>query len=151
MHDYRNSIMLQVAEKRFSTMATDLVVAIIERDVRGDWLCAWSYPSIDNGSEATLLSRAALQPPSVSAGGSAFFYSKTKGQWQYYLARGASSGGVASVTMVIISPTFHPEKWRSLLEVLVEQYLESMSPTPVLAAFLRVFTTQSIGSWKGEA
>lgn len=47
-----------------------MATAIIEKDP-GTTMCVWSYPSIDNATEAVLIDRSALQPMG-------FFYSKFK-------------------------------------------------------------------------
>ena len=36
-------------------MTGQVTVAIVERDLHGDVLCAWSYPSLDNVTEAVII------------------------------------------------------------------------------------------------
>mmetsp|Transcript_89741 Transcript_89741/g.179267 ORF Transcript_89741/g.179267 Transcript_89741/m.179267 type:complete len:352 (+) Transcript_89741:157-1212(+) len=125
---------------------TDLVaVAIIEKDKTGESICAWSYPFIDNLTESVLLNRAAA----LSSEGC--FFSKHKTAWQYFKTMHApetfNGGFVSLVTVVIISPTFDPEKWAALLDVLAAQYLSTVSPVALLSTFLSVFTTKSVAGW----
>jgi len=72
--------------------------------------------------------------------------------WQYFLTVPGSEGGVVtSVTVVILSPSFHPEKWQALLEAFSKSYLESGSPVALLTAFLGAFTTKQVpGKWKAS-
>jgi hypothetical protein len=91
-------------------------IAIIEKDKSGTMDCAWSYPSIDATTEEIIVNRTTLQADG-------FFFSKHKGVWQYFLtaASGDSVPSVTHVTICILSPIFHPEKWSALLKVFSSQ------------------------------
>ena len=119
-----------------------MAVALIELDA-STRQCVWSYPSIDNGTEQQLITRASQ----VDERSNVFFFSKHKQVWQYYLAvPGPTDGPAKVVTLCLLSAQFAPEKCEALLRVLATQYVGSgCNPQAVLASYLEVFTQKQVG------
>ena len=126
-----------------------MAIALIELDA-STRQCVWSYPSIDNGTEQQLITRASQLDERTNV----FFFSKHKQVWQYYLAvPGPSEGPAKVVTLCLLSAQFAPEKCEALLRVLAAQYVgSSCNPQVVLALYLEVFTQKQVGkaspSWR---
>ena len=119
-----------------------VALALIELDA-SIRQCVWSYPSIDNGTEALIVARAEQLQERPG-----FFFSKHKHTWQYFLAvPGPANGPAKVVTLCLLSANFAPEKFEALLAVLAQQYLAAGSdPLKLLAAFLEVFTRKQVGT-----
>lgn len=77
-----------------------------------------------------------------------FIYFKLKNDWIYVLNSKSMSQilpDVNYVSMCLISRSFHPEKCRNMLDILMDQYSKNGDPTKVLEAFLAIHATGKFG------
>ena len=145
-------------------MASDIVaVAIVERDLYGECLAAWTYPILPDGVEPVVLRRAENMLGSLSssanpadAAGEAYLFSKFKGTWLYTLAAAGNlpSTALPSVSgfaICLVCRTFNPEKYGGLLREFCARYASTGESTKVLEGYLSVFTTGALGdAWKND-
>jgi len=57
---------------------------------------------------------------------------------------------VTGFCVVILSPTFHPQKYEALVKLLAKMYLESQSTLPLMQAYLSVFTSGKVSTSLGD-
>lgn len=129
-------------------------VVVFEKDVNDD-VMSWSFPQVDSGDSnelrTVLESRSGLREKgSVDSN---FRFSRFQNCWQYYLIEPISSEKnprVTAVCIVVLSKTYFPEKYQELLKIFYKLYAQTMSPMPIMQAYLSVFTTNKLSGAAGD-
>jgi hypothetical protein len=122
-------------------------VALIEHDTNGDVMCVWSYPSVSLSLQSAcikLCSSDNEEQTQENITMPSFFYFKVKSDWIYVSSRDPIKEFTPDITktsLCVVTKVFNPEKYQSLLDVLLEQYITSGDPTKILEAYLSVYAT----------
>lgn len=127
-------------------MSTDLSIGLIERDINADHLWTWSFPGVSSEVQNIVVKRCELE-------GESDFYLNYKSDWVYIKGSPATKELNPDVDFFYIclsSKSFNPEKFSSLLNLLVHQYKVSADPTKVLEGYLSVNTTGKFTSPVGS-
>lgn len=120
-------------------MNQSLSLAVIEHDIHGDVLVVWTYPGMSSAMQNLCTKRAAVEGTSAP-----FIYLKAKNDWIYMLTTtvpDTTSTVVNASTFCIASTSFNPEKFNTLLQLMIKRYLENLDPTKALEAYLSIHTT----------
>lgn len=115
-------------------------VGLVEHDVNGDDLCVWMYPSLSQIIQTIAVKRSATE-----ASQTPFIFSKYKNDWIYILRSSSlkdSQPEIESISIVVCSSIFNPEKYQALLDLFLQNYvIGNGEPGKILEAYLSVFTT----------
>ena len=127
--------------------ASGYSVALIEHDIYGGLLCTWSYPGVSSNIQALCIKRC------TGDNVSPFFYFKYKSDWIYVMTLTSSQNidpNISSVSLCLISRSFNPEKFRSMLDILIHQHLSTGDPSRILEGYLSIFTTGTFTNSRGS-
>jgi len=130
-------------------------VAILEKDVNGDVLQVWSYPSVESDVESVIKIRSALDKESIPI---QFSFSKYKNEWLYIFIQlnespypdfpSQLSKPVQAFATALITTDFHPEKYFELSKLMAMLYLVTGDPLKTLECYLSVFAKGSYNAGK---
>jgi hypothetical protein len=118
-------------------------VAIIEYDTNGDYLCTWNFPLVQQYIQSVCIKR-------ISTEKFSYLVTKFKVDWIYIFSLPMTNEAipdVVSVSLCIISRTFHPEMFQEISKSLMHQYIKFGDPTKVLEGYLKI---SSLGSFQNE-
>lgn len=131
----------------------DTAIGIFEQDTNDDILCVWNFPgiylflyfSINHVSIgiSPLIQSLCIRKLNNEGNGSTQFFFKYKNDWIYINTLPALSDitpDVTKVSVCLVSKIFNPEKYHSLIEILIEQYVSTGDPTKLLEG--RLFISQ---------
>jgi hypothetical protein len=127
--------------------ASGYSVALVEHDIYGGLLCTWTYPGVSSNIQALCIKRCTgdnIAP---------FFYLKYKSDWIYVLTLASSQSvdpNLSSVSLCLITKSFNPEKFRSMLDILIYQHVSTGDPSRILEGYLSIFTTGSFTNSRGS-
>ena len=125
-----------------TTKNTSFSICIIEHDKHGDHLCTWSYPGVSAALQGVCARRTADYGENNS-----FFYFKLKNDWIYCINTKKNSKisdklpDVQFVSICIVCKEFQPEKFQTMITILLEQYEISGDPTKILEIILSLHAT----------
>ncbi|KAM9804246.1 DENN domain-containing protein 10 [Neosynchiropus ocellatus] len=119
-----------------------LSVGLIEKDVNGDTLWVWCYPSVGADLREVLLRKCCL----IQGGG--HFHTFVFGQfcrtWYYIttleVQEPTALNKVTHFSLVITSKDFNPEKYAALSRILCRTYMKHGSPVHMMEAYMAVLT-----------
>ncbi|XP_068184266.1 DENN domain-containing protein 10 [Antennarius striatus] len=119
-----------------------LSVGLIEKDVNGDTLWVWCYPSVGSDLRKVLLSKCCLTQ------GSRDFHIFVFGQfcrtWYYIttteVQEPTALQKVTHFSVVITAKDFNPEKYAALSRILCRVYNKHGSPVKMMEAYVAVLT-----------
>ncbi|XP_069835772.1 DENN domain-containing protein 10 isoform X2 [Dendropsophus ebraccatus] len=117
-------------------------IGLIEKDVNGETLWVWSYPSITPELRELMLRKCRLQeekPPPLYN----LLYGQYRKLWFYMVLTAVEGASVLEVThfcVVLLAKEFNPEKYSALSRVLSRIYLKSGSPVAMMERYLSVLT-----------
>jgi hypothetical protein len=120
-------------------------LSLVEKDLHGDYLSVWSYPSVAQSQQLLVEKLVTLTSPETSQ---AFVYTKVKSEWIYVLSVSVKADAVVKeASLGLLTSTFNPEKWHAVLRVLLQQYLDNKGePVKILEAYLALLTQKRFGS-----
>ena len=121
-------------------------LSLVEKDLHGDYLSVWSYPSVAAAQQ--LLVEKLVTLTSLETTQARFVYTKVKSEWMYVLSVSVKTDAVVKdASLGLITSTFNPEKWHAVLKVLLQQYLDNKGePVKILEAYLALLTQKRFGS-----
>ncbi|XP_004077568.1 protein FAM45A [Oryzias latipes] len=119
-----------------------LSVGLIEKDVNGDTLWVWCYPSVGSDLRQVLLRKCCLTQDSRHFG--TFVFGQFSRTWYYIsTAEVQEPTALAKVThfsVVVTSKDFNPEKYAALSRILCRMYIKHGSPVEMMEAYITVLT-----------
>lgn len=124
-------------------------IALIEHDINDDSFLVWQYPSLPYPGFNTNLEQIAIHQVNGPKGNiPTSLFMKYKLDWMYLVHSNHMkhelhpiNTDINSITIVIITKTFQPEKYYKLAEVFIQQYLDYPGdPTKLLEVYLSIFT-----------
>ncbi|XP_022336546.2 DENN domain-containing protein 10-like [Crassostrea virginica] len=117
---------------------------LIERDINGDVLWTWSYPSISDEDREFYTRKSRLGNPENLV---PFLFSQRDRHWYYILSSGVEDSDhlpkVTHVSIVLVTKDFNPEKYEILCRILLKKYRKSGNPAKLLESYLSVLTRGS--------
>nr|XP_057916873.1 DENN domain-containing protein 10 [Doryrhamphus excisus] len=119
-----------------------LSVGLIEKDVNGDTLWVWCYPSVGAQLRQVLLSKCCLTQ------GNEDFHTFVFGQFSrtwYYIStlevqEPTALQKVTHFSVVVTAKDFNPEKYAALNRILCRMYIKYGSPVKMMEAYITVLT-----------
>ncbi|KAK3095695.1 hypothetical protein FSP39_017705 [Pinctada imbricata] len=117
-----------------------------KRDINGDVLWVWSYPSVSPENREFFTRKSGLQ--TITTQGSPntipFLYSQKDHSWYYILTvlndHASPLTKVSHISLVLVAKDFNPEKYEILCKLLVKKYQLTGSPSSMLESYLAVTT-----------
>jgi len=118
-------------------------ISLVEKDLHGDLLSVWNYPNVASSMQ-NLIERLV-----TAAGLTNFIYTKVKSEWVYVLTVPVKFGNIVkAASLGLVSSTFNPEKWHTVLKLLLQQYLDNDGePVKILEAYLALMTQGKFGGF----
>ncbi|XP_061184782.1 DENN domain-containing protein 10-like [Saccostrea echinata] len=117
---------------------------LIERDVNGDVLWTWSYPSVSEADREFFIRKSRLDAPDNAV---PFLYSQRHHTWYYIFTFVVDDSDhlpkVTHVSIVLVTKDFNPEKYEILCRILLKKYRKSGNPAQLLESYLSVTTRGS--------
>lgn len=117
---------------------------LIERDINGDVLWTWSYPSISDVDREFFTQKSRLGTPENLV---PFLFSQRDRSWYYILSSEVEDTDhlpkVTHVSIVLVTKDFNPEKYEILCRILLRKYRKSGNPASLLESYLSVLTRGS--------
>jgi len=124
-------------------------VAVIEKDINND-LFTWCFPSLDE-HEQVIKVRSGLMDRDWNP---KFRFAKLNDVWHYMqsatLQLGPKNKYCTGFCVVILSTTYHPQKYEAMVKLLAKMYLESQSTMPIMQAYLSIFTSGKVSTTLGD-
>lgn len=119
-----------------------LSVGLIEKDVNGDTLWVWCYPSVDSGLRQVLLSKCCLTQDGKDF--HTFVFGQFNRSW-YYISTAevqepTALKKVTHFSIVVTAKDFNPEKYAALSRILCRTYIKHGSPVKMMEAYITVLT-----------
>lgn len=117
-------------------------IGLIEKDVNGDTLWVWCYPSVDPELRQVLLSKCCLTRDSKDF--NTFLFGQFNRTW-YYISTAevqepTALKKVTHFSIVVTAKDFNPEKYAALSRILCRTYVKYGTPVKMLEAYIMVFT-----------
>ncbi|KAM9808585.1 DENN domain-containing protein 10 [Syngnathus typhle] len=117
-----------------------LSVGLIEKDVNGDTLWVWCYPSVDSDLRSVLLSKCCLTQSKDD------FHTFVFGQFcriWYYIStleveEPTPLNKVTHLSVVVRAKDFNPEKYAALNRILCRMYIKYGSPVKMMEVYIAV-------------
>lgn len=119
-----------------------LSVGLIEKDLNGDTLWVWCYPSVDSWLRQVLLSKCCLTQDGRDF--HTFVFGQFNRTW-YYISTAevqepTALKKVTHFSIVVTSKDFNPEKYAALSRILCRTYVKHGSPVKMMEAYITVLT-----------
>ncbi|XP_056291871.1 DENN domain-containing protein 10 [Pseudoliparis swirei] len=119
-----------------------LSVGLIEKDVNGDALWVWCFPSVDSDLRRVLLSKSCLTQDGRDL--HAFVFGQFRRTWYYVttaeVQEPTALTKVTHFSIVVTAKDFNPEKYAALSRVLCRMYSIHGSPVEMMEAYVTVLT-----------
>ncbi|XP_068597555.1 DENN domain-containing protein 10 [Brachionichthys hirsutus] len=119
-----------------------LSVGLIEKDVNGDTLWVWCYPSVGPDLRRILLSKCCLTQGSRDF--HIFVFGQFRRTWYYVTTAEAleptALRKVTHFSVVVTARDFNPEKYAALSRILCRVYNKHGSPVKMMEAYVTVLT-----------
>ncbi|KAK6178152.1 hypothetical protein SNE40_012967 [Patella caerulea] len=121
-----------------------LSTGIIEKDVNGDVLWTWSYPSLTTIQRDLFLHKCGLCKDSVHH--LQFIFSRLQYTWFYIYTTSLEDNtesrlkDVTAFSLVLVTKDFNPERYEALCRLFSHQYAQTGNPASVLENYLSVMT-----------
>ncbi|XP_060943038.1 DENN domain-containing protein 10 [Limanda limanda] len=119
-----------------------LSVGLIEKDVNGDTLWVWCFPSVDPGVRQVLLSKCCLTQHGRDL--HPFVFGQLHQVWYYIttveVQEPTALKKVTHFSIVVTAKDFNPEKYAALSRILCRMYIKYGSPVKMMEAYLTVLT-----------
>ncbi|XP_076025436.1 DENN domain-containing protein 10 [Genypterus blacodes] len=117
-----------------------LSVGLIERDVNGDTLWVWCYPSVGTELREVLLSKCCLTKDSLDL--HPFVFGQFCRTWYYVttveVQEPSPLNKVTHFSIVVTAKDFNPEKYAALSRILCRMYVKHGSPVKMMEAYMTV-------------
>ncbi|XP_034255662.1 DENN domain-containing protein 10-like [Thrips palmi] len=125
--------------------------SIIERDINGDVLWAWTFPSISDQQRSISLRKCCLTDGDggngTGNGTQRFIYGRLGKQWFYIGCTEVFDSDnlpwVKQFALVLWTVDFNPEKYETLIRILSKTYCKTGDPSVMLRLYLSVATSGS--------
>lgn len=125
-----------------------IAVGVLERDNHAETMCSWCYPTLGD-LESVVIDRARMDEDEVPSG---LMFSKFKNTWIYILPVLNSNRRILPAvdlfSIALVSKSFDPEKWGTLVKLMGQAYSDSGDPVRLLEGFLSVFAK---GAWEAKS
>uniref|UniRef100_A0A665TL44 DENN domain containing 10 n=1 Tax=Echeneis naucrates TaxID=173247 RepID=A0A665TL44_ECHNA len=119
-----------------------LSVGLIEKDVNGDTLWVWCYPSVDSNLRKVLLSKCCLTKEGRDF--HTFVFGQFCRTWYYIttveVQEPTALIKVTHFSVVITAKDFNPEKYAALSRILCRTYVKHGSPVKMMEGYITVLT-----------
>uniref|UniRef100_A0A3Q3W3S8 UDENN domain-containing protein n=1 Tax=Mola mola TaxID=94237 RepID=A0A3Q3W3S8_MOLML len=119
-----------------------LFVLYPEKDVNGDTLWVWCYPSVDSGLRQVLLRKCCLTQDGRDF--HTFVFGQFCRTWYYIttveVQEPTALNKVTHFSIVITAKDFNPEKYAALNRILCRMYIKHGSPVRMMEAYVTVLT-----------
>uniref|UniRef100_A0A3Q2TK71 DENN domain containing 10 n=1 Tax=Fundulus heteroclitus TaxID=8078 RepID=A0A3Q2TK71_FUNHE len=119
-----------------------LSVGLIEKDVNGDTLWVWCYPSISPELRQLLLSKCCLTQDGRDF--HTFVFGQFSRTWYYIttaeVQETTALKKVSHFSIAVTAKDFNPEKYAALSRILCRTYVKYGSPVKMMEAYVSVFT-----------
>ncbi|CAJ1066607.1 DENN domain-containing protein 10 [Xyrichtys novacula] len=119
-----------------------LSVGLIEKDVNGDTLWVWCYPSVGSDLRQVLLKKCCLTHDGRDF--HTFVFGQFRRTWYYIstveVQEPTALHKVTHFSMVVTAKDFNPEKYAALSRVLCRMYIKNGSPVKMMEAYVTVLT-----------
>ncbi|KAJ3610941.1 hypothetical protein NHX12_023031 [Muraenolepis orangiensis] len=119
-----------------------LSVGLIEKDVNGDTLWVWCYPSVTAEERRVLLSKCCLTQDSRDL--HAFVFGQFRRTWYYIttveIQEHTALKKVTHFSIVVTTKDFNPEKYAAFSRVLCRMYIKHGSPVKMMESYIAVLT-----------
>lgn len=117
-------------------------LGLIEKDVNGDTLWVWCYPSVDSELRQVLLSKCCLSRDNKDF--HTFLFGQFHRTW-YYISTAevqepTALKKVTHFSIVVTAKDFNPEKYAALSRILCRTYVKYGTPVKMLESYITVFT-----------
>lgn len=117
-------------------------IGLIEKDVNGDTLWVWCYPSVDPELRQVLLSKCCLSQDIKDF--HTFLFGQFNRTWYYIstveVQEPTALKKVTHFSIVVTAKDFNPEKYAALSRILCRTYVKYGTPVKMLEAYITVFT-----------
>eukprot|EP01088_Endostelium_zonatum_P019591 TRINITY_DN6845_c0_g1_i1.p1 TRINITY_DN6845_c0_g1~~TRINITY_DN6845_c0_g1_i1.p1 ORF type:complete len:365 (-),score=67.62 TRINITY_DN6845_c0_g1_i1:19-1113(-) len=126
-------------------------LSLVEKDKNGDVLVTWSFPALDPEVKQVALSCANLSGNDNNSDQEVvvplqFLWTKYKTSWIHVFTNQNDHANkenplprVVSISFILVSTVFNPEKYAALSKIMTEVYQNTGSPVRVLECYLSVF------------
>ncbi|KAG7999946.1 Protein FAM45A [Nibea albiflora] len=119
-----------------------LSVGLIEKDVNGDTLWVWCYPSVGSDLRQVLLRKCCLTQDSRDF--HTFVFGQFCRTWYYIttveVQEPTALNKVTHFSIVVTAKDFNPEKYAALSRILCRMYVKHGSPVKMMEAYVTVLT-----------
>ncbi|KAM4730356.1 DENN domain-containing protein 10 [Anableps anableps] len=119
-----------------------LSVGLIEKDVNGDTLWVWCYPSVSPGLRHLLLSKCCLTQDGRDF--HTFVFGQFSRTWYYIttaeVQEPTALSKVTHFSIAVTAKDFNPEKYAALSRILCRMYVKHGSPVKMMEAYIAVLT-----------
>ncbi|XP_061817850.1 DENN domain-containing protein 10 [Nerophis lumbriciformis] len=119
-----------------------LSVGLIEKDVNGDTLWVWCYPSVGSQLREVLLSKCCLTQDKEDF--HTFVFGQFTRTWYYIstleVQEPTALKKVTHFSVVVTAKDFNPEKYAALNRILCRMYVKYGSPVKMMEAYITVLT-----------
>lgn len=119
-----------------------LSVGLIEKDVNGDTLWVWCYPSVGSDLRQVLLSKCCLTQDGRDF--HTFVFGQFCRTWYYIttaeVQEPTALSKVTHFSIVVTAKDFNPEKYAALSRILCRMYIKHGSPVKMMEAYVGVLT-----------
>ncbi|XP_028324489.1 DENN domain-containing protein 10 isoform X2 [Gouania willdenowi] len=117
-------------------------VGLIEKDVNGDTLWVWCYPSVSSELRQVLLSKCCLTQEGKDF--HTFVFGQFCRTWYYIttveVQEPTALNKVTHFSIVVTAKDFNPEKYAALGRILCRMYIKHGSPVKMMEAYITVLT-----------
>ncbi|XP_057334969.1 DENN domain-containing protein 10-like [Microplitis mediator] len=125
---------------------TDLIsCSIIEKDLNGDTLWTWTYPSVTDEQKTIITRKYNLQSEYCNT--QSFVFSRYNNEWFYINSSEVFDTDklprVKQFALILFTKDYNPQKYEVLCRVLSKMYCKTGNPVEILKLYLSVFTTGS--------
>lgn len=119
-----------------------LSVGLIEKDVNGDTLWVWCYPSVTAELRRVLLSKCCLTREGRDL--HPFVFGQFRRTWYYMttveIQEHTALKKVTHFSLVVTTKDFNPEKYAAFSRVLCRMYIKHGSPVKMMESYIAVLT-----------
>ncbi|KAM3862662.1 DENN domain-containing protein 10 [Diretmus argenteus] len=119
-----------------------LSVGLIEKDVNGDTLWVWCYPSVSTELRGILLSKCCLTRDSRDL--NTFVFGQFCRNWYYIttveVQEPTALKKVTHFSIVVTAKDFNPEKYAAFSRILSRVYIKHGSPVKMMEGYIAVLT-----------
>ncbi|XP_074114977.1 putative DENN domain-containing protein 10 B [Cotesia typhae] len=119
--------------------------SIIEKDLNGDTLWTWTYPSVTDDQKTIITRKYNLQSEHCNT--QSFVFSRYNNEWFYINSSEVFDTDklprIKQFALILFTKDYNPQKYEVLCRVLSKMYCKTGNPVEILKLYLSVFTNGS--------